>query len=77
MKKCCLVIKKILIEQAKFTYSPLGKVFEEERKTIKDQREKVTEENEKQSVNFDALIKKYDYDTKKRQFISFKAKRNL
>ena len=65
MKKCCLVIKKILIEQAKFTYSPLGKVFEEERKTIKDQREKVTEENEKQSVNFDALIKKYDYDTKK------------
>ena len=65
VKKYCLVIKKILIEQAKFTYSPLGKVFEEERKTIKDQREKVTEENEKQSVNFDALIKKYDYDTKK------------
>ena len=65
VKKCCLVIKKIILEQAKFTYSPLGKVFEEERKTIKDQREKVTEENKKQSVDFNALIKKYDYDTKK------------
>ena len=29
-----------IIEQAKFTYSPLEKVFEKQRKTIKDQREK-------------------------------------
>ena len=29
-----------IIEQAKFTYSPLGKAFEKQRKTIKDQGEK-------------------------------------
>ena len=29
-----------IIEQAKFTYSPLGKAFEKETKTIKDQGEK-------------------------------------
>ena len=29
-----------VIEQAKFNYSPLGKAFEKQTKTIKDQREK-------------------------------------
>ena len=29
-----------IIEQAKFTYSPLGKAFEKQIKTIKDQGEK-------------------------------------
>ena len=29
-----------IIEQAKFTYFPLGKSFEKQTKTIKDQREK-------------------------------------
>ena len=29
-----------IIEQAKFTYSPLGKSFEKQIKTIEDQREK-------------------------------------
>ena len=29
-----------MIEQAKFTYSPLGKAFEKQTKTIKEQREK-------------------------------------
>ena len=29
-----------IIEQAKFTYSPLGKAFEQQIKTIKDKREK-------------------------------------
>ena len=32
-----------LIEQAKFTYSPLGKAFEKQAKTIEDQGEKQTE----------------------------------
>ena len=43
----CLTGKEILpsnqqqiIEQAKFTYSPLGKAFEKQTKTIEDQREK-------------------------------------
>ena len=31
--------KKKIIEQAKFTYSPLGKAFEKQTKTIKDQGE--------------------------------------
>ena len=30
-----------IIEQAKFTYSPLGKVFEKQMKTIEDQGEKL------------------------------------
>ena len=29
-----------IIEQAKFTYNPLGKAFEKQIKTIEDQREK-------------------------------------
>ena len=32
--------QKQIIEQAKFTYSPLGKAFEKQTKTIEDQREK-------------------------------------
>ena len=32
-----------IIEQAKFTYSPLGKAFEQQIKTIKDQGEKQVE----------------------------------
>ena len=32
-----------IIEQAKFTYSPLGKAFEKKRKTIKDQGTKQVE----------------------------------
>ena len=38
--KNCLLIKKQIIEQAKTTYSPLGKAFEEQTKTIKDQGKK-------------------------------------
>ena len=32
--------KKQIIEQTKFTYSPLGKAFEKQIKTIEDQEEK-------------------------------------
>ena len=34
--------QKQIIEQAKFTYSPLGKAFEKQTKTIKDQGKKQT-----------------------------------
>ena len=34
--------QKQIIEQAKFTYSPLGKVFEKQIKTIQDQGKKTT-----------------------------------
>ena len=40
VKKCYHLIKKQQIEQAKFAYSPLGKAFENQIKTIKDQGEK-------------------------------------
>ena len=35
--------KQQIIEQAKFTYSPLGKTFEKQIKTIKDQGKKQVE----------------------------------
>ena len=40
VKKYCLLIKKKIIEQAKFTYPPLGKAFGKQAKTIEDQGEK-------------------------------------
>ena len=36
---------KQIIEQAKFTYSPLGKAFEKQTKTIEDQGEKQIKAN--------------------------------
>ena len=40
VEKYCLLINNKIIEQAKFTYSPLGKAFEQQTKAIKDQGEK-------------------------------------
>ena len=43
-----------IIEQAKFTYSPLGKAFEKQTKTIENQGEKQIkgiQDNKEQSVN--------------------------
>ena len=42
VKKYYILINKKVIEQAKFTYSPLGKVFEKQ-KTIENQGIKQTE----------------------------------
>ena len=50
-----------IIEQAKFTYSPLGKAFEKQTKTIEDQGEKqikATQDNKQQ------LISDNDYKNK-------------
>ena len=48
-----------IIEQAKFTHSPLGKAFEKQTKTIKDQGEKQIEAiQDKRSVE---SIKKFTY----------------
>ena len=50
-----------IIQQAKFNYSPLGKVFEKQRKTIEDQGEKqVKAIQDNQLVN----IENYDYKNK-------------
>ena len=52
--------QKQMVEQAKFTYSPLGKAFEKQIKTIEDQREKRIKaiQNQRQPKT----IKKYDDD---------------
>ena len=57
-----------IIEQAKFTYSPLGKAFEKQIKTIKDQGEKQIKAIQDQGQ--DKTIKKYAYDPKDTPFIS-------
>ena len=49
-----------IIEQAKFTYSPLGRAFEKQIKTIKDQWEKQIKAIQDQG--YVKRIKKYDYD---------------
>ena len=52
--------QKQIIEQAKFIYSPLGKSFQEQTKTIKDQGEKQTKTiQDKRSIK---SIKKFTYD---------------
>ena len=49
-----------IIEHAKFTYSPLGKAFEKQTKTIKDQVEKqIKAIQDKIPIKF---IKKFTYD---------------
>ena len=49
-----------IIEQAKFTYSPLGKAFEKQMKTIEDQGEKQIKTIQDQGQI--KIIKKYGYD---------------
>ena len=57
-----------MIEQAKFTYSPLGKPFEKQIKTIEDQGEKqIKAIQDQRQVK---TIKKYDHDAKDTPFIS-------
>ena len=56
-----------LIEQVKFTYSPLGEIFEKQTKTIEDQRKKqikAIQDHGKQSVEFNETFKK-DFDIDK------------
>ena len=57
-----------IIEQARFTYSPLGKAFEKQIKTIEDQGEKQIKTIQDQGQV--KTIKKYDYDAEDIPFIS-------
>ena len=63
-----------IIEQAKFTYSLLGKAFGKQIKTIEDQGEKQIKVIQGQGQV--KAIKKYDYDDEDTPFIS-KQKRNI
>ena len=57
-----------IIEQTKFTYSPLGEAFEKQIKTIEDQGEKRIKAIQDQGQI--KTIKKYDYDDEDTPFIS-------
>ena len=52
--------KQQIIEQAKFTYSPLGKAFEKQTKTIKDQGEKQIEAIQNKNLNKSIEKAKFD-----------------
>ena len=56
------------IEQTRFTYSPLGKAFEEQIKTIEDQGEKQIKAIQDQGQL--KTIKKYDHEAEDPPFIS-------
>ena len=60
--------KQQIIEQAKFTYSPLGKAFEKQIKTIEDQGEKQIKAIQNQGQV--KTIKKYAYDDKDSPWVS-------
>ena len=57
-----------IIDQTKFTYSPLGKTFEKQIKTIEDQGEKQMKAIQDQGQV--KTIKKYDYEDEDTPFIS-------
>ena len=57
-----------IIEQARFTYSPLGSSFKKQIKTIEDQGEKQIKAIQDQGQV--KTIKKYDYDAEDTPFIS-------
>ena len=57
-----------MIEQAKFTYSPLGKAFEKQRKTIEDQVEKQIKAIQNQGKV--KTLNKYGYDNEDSPLIS-------
>ena len=60
--------QKQMIQQAKFTYSPLGKAFEKQIKTIEDQGEKQIKAIQNQGQV--KTIKKYAYDDEDSPLIS-------
>ena len=47
-----------IIDQAKFTYSPLGKAFEKQTKTTEEQRRKQIEAIEKDGKQLNPKVKK-------------------
>ena len=62
--------KQQIIEQAKFTYSPIGKVFEKQTKTIEDQGEKQIKAIQDKSIENTKKYFDYDNDCKNELLIS-------
>ena len=59
-----------LIEQTKFTYSPLGKAFDKQMKTIEDQGKNQVDALKTLKSDNKITIKRYKYDLKDTPFIS-------
>ena len=59
-----------IIEQAKFTYSPLGKAFEKQTKTIEDQGKKQIKAIQDKSIEKIKIYSDYDNDYKKELLLS-------
>ena len=59
-----------IIEQTKFTYSPLGKAFDKQIKTIEDQGKKQVDALNTLKSDNKITIKKYTYDSNDTLFIS-------
>ena len=59
-----------IIEQAKFTYSPLGKTFEKQTKTIEDLGEKQIKAIQDKSIEKIKKYSDYDNDYKKELLVS-------
>ena len=59
-----------IIEQTKFTYSPLGKAFDKQIKTIEDQGKKQVDALDTLKSNNKITFEKYKYDPKDTPFIS-------
>ena len=59
-----------IIEEAKFTYSPLGKAFEKQTKTIEDQGEKQIKAIQDKSIEKTEKYSDYDNDYKKELLVS-------
>ena len=59
-----------IIEQTKFTYSPLGKAFDKQMKTIKDQGKKQVDAPNTLKPDNKITVKKYTYDPNDTPFIS-------
>ena len=59
-----------IIEQTKFTYSPLGKAFDKQIKTIEDQGKKQVDALNTLKSDDKITIGKYKYDPKDTPFIS-------
>ena len=59
-----------IIKQTKFTYSPLGRAFDKQIKTIEDQGKKQVDALNTLKSHNKIIIEKYKYDLKDTPFIS-------
>ena len=64
VKRYCLFDQRKIIEQTKFTYSPWGKAFEKQTKTIEEQGRKQIDVIKNQNKSLVALTNKDDHKEK-------------